>query len=457
LTDSLALYDVFGKIDAQLSLASITSILDAGSNVAALSLRSVLGKLVDVFRLQGTGVNLPSPGTDRQSYFASLLPLGSLFDLLSSSTSLAIRSLADLDAQTLLGLARAPEAGLAYRYALSELNPFALLGADYSRFDRLEDLRLYDPIANTGAMTDKWLADRAGYLAAVNFRNSHDLTDSITQGRGPIDYATIDAEGNRVPLRIAGAAGSGATTQIVFGSGANDLVQGNAGGDHLYGADGGDTLEGREGNDYLEGGRGADLLAGGSGDDTLAGGDADDILTGGQGNDVLEGGSGNDIYRYSSGDGTDTIRDSDGLGAIVYDGVTLSGGGRDTGGLYWDAGHTIRYAFAGDPAQRGTLEINGNVAIRNFRNGDFGITLTTLDASSPVDGSIALRYLEGPYLRAEDGWFSEVNAYGSAFNDLFVGPSDLPSEFYGKAGDDVIVSGANTSGEAAYLTGGSGD
>ncbi|MBI4291740.1 MAG: hypothetical protein HY661_09700 [Betaproteobacteria bacterium] len=457
LTDSLALYDVLAKIDPQVSLASITSILDAGSNVAALSLRSVLGKLVDVFRLQGTGFDLSSPGTDRQSYFASLLSLGALLDLPSSSASLTIRSLADLDAQTLLGLARAPEAGIAYRYALSELNPFALLGADYSAFDRIEELRLYDSVSDSGAMTDRWLTDRAGYLAAVNFRNSRDLSDSIVQARGPIDYAMIDADGNQVPLHIAGAAGSEAATKIVFGSGANDLVQGNTGGDHLYGADGGDTLEGREGNDYLEGGPGADQLAGGPGNDTLAGGESNDVLTGGPGNDALEGGSGSDVYRYSAGDGDDTIRDSDGLGAIVYDGVTLTGGERGAGGLYWDATHTIRYAFAGDPAQRGTLQINDSIAIRDFENGDLGITLATVEAPPAPDVPTDLRYLEGPALRAEDGSFSEVDAYGSALNDLYVGTADYRSQFYGKAGDDVIVSSANDSDEPAYLTGGSGD
>ncbi|MBI2319390.1 MAG: hypothetical protein HYU75_20925, partial [Betaproteobacteria bacterium] len=453
LTDSLALYDVLAAIDPQLPLASMTAILDAGSNLPANSLRTVLGRLLDVFRFQGAGSDLPGAGTDRQSYFAGLLQLESL--LASMSSPFALRSLAGMDAQTLLGLARSAEDGMAYRYALAALNPFALLGADYSAY--AGELQLFDPAAGSGALTERWLADRAGFLAAVNFRNTHDLSDSqrVVQGGAPLDYAAIDAEGNRTILR--GAAGASDSVQIVFGGSADDSLQGNGAADHLYGGDGADTLEGREGADYLEGGRGADQLAGGSGDDTLAGGDGDDVLTGGAGNDLLEGGSGRDIYRYATGEGADIISDSDGLGAIIYDGVTLAGGAREAGGVYWDETRTIRYAFAGNPAQGGTLEVNGSIAIRNFRNGDLGITLENLEAPAAAEGSFDHSYLEGPFLRGPDGFFSEVDGYGSAGNDLFVGTDDARSLFFGKAGDDIIVAAANANGEAAFLTGGSGD
>ncbi len=79
-------------------------------------------------------------------------------------------------------------------------------------------------------------------------------------------------------------------------------------------------------SNILFGGTSSDGLMGGSLWDKLYGMDGNDNLTGGKGNDYLEGGKGADTYIYTSGDGTDTILDTDRLGQITYDGITLNGG-----------------------------------------------------------------------------------------------------------------------------------
>jgi len=110
-----------------------------------------------------------------------------------------------------------------------------------------------------------------------------------------------------------------------------DLGRGD-GNEILVGSDGVDILRGDFGNDYLNGNGGLDFLEGGQGNDTLIGGDGNDKLVGGTGNDTLIGGKGNDTYIIISSDGGfDTLLDIDGLGSIVKDGQTLSGGQQQGG------------------------------------------------------------------------------------------------------------------------------
>jgi|WetSurMetagenome_2_1015567.scaffolds.fasta_scaffold00965_7 hypothetical protein len=157
----------------------------------------------------------------------------------------------------------------------------------------------------------------------------------------------------------------------------------------LIGGDKADIFHGGTGNDVLQGGDGLNILYGEGGDDTLIGGKDDDILTGGAGNDTLKGGDGTDTYIYASGDGTDTIYDyigdgfgGDGHGSIQYDGTGLHGGinGKEgdivekstKGGTYKSSDEKYTYTWGGEGSD---LTINGTITVKNFKNGDLGITL----------------------------------------------------------------------------------
>lgn len=111
------------------------------------------------------------------------------------------------------------------------------------------------------------------------------------------------------------------------GTAENDLMFGESGDDELNGGDGSDVLYGGTDNDTLIGGIGEDILLGGDGSDTLYGGNQDASDDDAQ--DMLQGGLGHDTY---VGDG-DIIEDSDGEGAIDWEGVRLSGGVRISGSV----------------------------------------------------------------------------------------------------------------------------
>lgn len=102
-------------------------------------------------------------------------------------------------------------------------------------------------------------------------------------------------------------------------------------------------MVGGTGNDWMRGGSQADLLIGNAGDDTL---------NGGAGNDTLMGGTGNDTYIVDAGDGFDTIVDTDGTGAIVLDGLTLTGGAlvAGTANVWKDIANGITYTLQGSGA-----------------------------------------------------------------------------------------------------------
>jgi hypothetical protein len=57
--------------------------------------------------------------------------------------------------------------GLAYRYALVELNAFVLVGASYEPHNENGELDLYDNQTGQGALTLEWLADRPELLTAM--------------------------------------------------------------------------------------------------------------------------------------------------------------------------------------------------------------------------------------------------------------------------------------------------
>jgi uncharacterized repeat protein (TIGR01451 family) len=137
---------------------------------------------------------------------------------------------------------------------------------------------------------------------------------------------------------------------------------GEDGRDHLSGADGNDMLYGNGADDILEAGLGNDMLHGGGGNDSLNGGDDDDLLFGDLGDDTLDGGDRNDTLVGCNGvpgspaDGRDLIAGGEGDDVLFgneQDDLLAGGGGNDA--LYGGKGNDAIGGEAGDDLLFGDL------------------------------------------------------------------------------------------------------
>ena len=250
---------------------------------------------------------------------------------------------------------------MAWRYALRELNGFVVSDVSYDRHNVDGSLDLYDPATGQGAMTERYLIDRAAMLMwrlRYQVEGARDDDDGAHPGPKPYneDWDTSSIQGNwdfvdltqRLPggqpltLAIDGVGLSLHDHQVVFGSGQGETIEGEGDSDILYGLAGDDTLRGVGGDDYLEGNADNDTLDGGSGNDTLLGG------------------RGNDTYRFSGDWGTDTIIESDGNGSIHVDGIgPMSGAGtnRTSPNSWQTADGTIKYSLVSVSPGRNDLII----------------------------------------------------------------------------------------------------
>ena len=309
-TDALAFYDLIAAIDPHADIATISSILEASSTQPDLSLEAGL----DALRVLFLGDHTPTPpgpsglgDGKRETYYTNLI---SLRDQLATN-SYHISSLSGMPSRAVFNQAKAdtPD-GLAYRYALRELNPFVVTGFDYqSNHNQDQSLSLYNPATGEGNWTLMALSDRAGMLTERLLFNTIDGLGSVTFNNSRathyLDMTTNFEVGTTFPH----------TNDVVFGTEADDrTLEGRANDDHLYGGLGNDLISGLAGRDYLEGN---------AGDDDVYGGSENDILLGQQGRDFLDGGTGAD--RMSGGIGDDTyVVDN------IGDGVTeVDNGGKD--------------------------------------------------------------------------------------------------------------------------------
>lgn len=291
--------------------------------------------------------------------------------------------------------------GLAYRYALRTLNPFAVIGVDYVGLGHAANgkLALYDPGTGFGEMTEQYLTDRAAFLLA-----KLDLT--LNNRTTPSDSLTLTHYGDAVSSFDVPAGVSSFAREYLFGSDQEDALTGSQflpTDDHLYGGVGSDDLRGFGGDDYLQGDSG------------------DDRLDGGTGGDTLHGGLGFDTYVLTA-DGTDRIEDGDDKGVIQLNGRLLMGGVRKEG----DPDSTYKsldgqWTFVQNGS---TLTLNGAITIQHWQPGALGIELRDLSAS-PTDPGLPT----GPFT------FTVIG--GSENNDLDP-PGAGPSALYGHGGDDIL-------------------
>ncbi|MDY0399060.1 MAG: calcium-binding protein, partial [Desulfuromonas thiophila] len=173
-----------------------------------------------------------------------------------------------------------------YRYALVNLNPFAVVGANdlYDSFNLNGELDIFDPVTGDGQLSAMYLADRAEMLVNLIYCNIHDTTDAGGDG-SPVLYTDIRAGAENLSISAGNRQLLLDQARYTFGSNESDpLIPGTSNNDHLFGMGGNDTLDGKGGDDWLEGGVGDDTLYGGEGADT---------------------------YFYNPGSGQDTITDTE--------------------------------------------------------------------------------------------------------------------------------------------------
>ena len=497
-SDSLAVYALFAKIDPSLNsngLDTINTLLKASSNIIANSLEAALAALGKLY-----GKTYSAVETNRDDLYNHLNEMQAVITGTGTIVSLVGKSTDALE-----GLAKNNDSNAtAYRYALKELNPFAVLGANYSIHNTGGKLDLYNAGTGEGELTDQYLTDRALFLTNIITANLAD-TGSGKALRNDVfltDLNYFEDKASGLSLQESNPLGVGlTTTRYVFGSDGNDTYFSGDEADHLYGGGGMDSLDGGKGSDYLEGNAGSDILTGGEGLDTLIGGAGDDLLDGGKGSDTLIGGLGDDTYKVGGGNGWDWLDDQGGVGKLLS---ADSQGGADiqlTGGTpvestdnVWKQesnGKTLWYLLTdwtenGQTFQRLSIEgPDGGVFIKNWSAGQLGITLPGAPQVTPptpvLIGTAGTDKIEaslnegviignGGADQIAAGLTSAATAiYADAvINDLtqYVantanltgggtlspGALQIGSALIGRGGDDTMVGGANND----VLLGGSG-
>ncbi|HMS82056.1 MAG TPA: calcium-binding protein [Nitrospira sp.] len=455
LIDSLALMELFQTVDGTLDQRTIEWIFAAASNqtgsgvvgFAGLAEGNSLENALDVLRKILTPGYTPTPFGRQTNDFGNLTFRNQFYAHLSelqatlSGQTFSIEPLVQRDSQgrvvprlsvaELVAEAQAnTDHGLAYRYALRELNPFALIGADYVGLGHAGNgkLALYDPATGFGEVTEQYLTDRAAFLLAkldLTLNNRTTPSDSFT-----LTHYQDDASGFKVPAGIPSLA-----REYRFGSDQADTLHGSlvlTTDDHLYGGGGGDQLFGHGGDDYLQGDSGNDHMDGGTGSDTLYGG------------------LGFDTYVLDP-DGEDVIEDGDRQGMVQLTNRLVLGGIRKANepeDTYNSVDGLFRFVQSGT-----TLTINGTVTIQNWQPGMLGITLHDL-STLPTATPPAINYnngLPGQTLNGDDnpntlgplggsGARFNVTAFGNGGDDwVFANQaSQGHHQFFGGTGSDLL-------------------
>ena len=378
LADALALCDALGAIDGGLTLANASRLLNASANDAPASLEIVVDSLRRLYRVidltptqvGDTGQNAAS----RSDYHSKLATLRAVVEAQSGAT---VSILVDMSASELTTRVLAAE-GLAYRYALRELNSYAILGPNalYDEHNANGDLNLYDSATGVRAgLTNQYIADRLAFLGAKSAANLVDAS-SVYIATEPDNWTFLDLAQN-YQVTAFGAAPATIRRKAVFGGDGADAITGQLWADRLYGGSGQDVLDGRAGDDYLEGGAGLD------------------------------------IYQYnaagnSTNDSSDTILDMDGRGVLRYVyrqgtlftttmATVIADASVKVSNTEWrSADGKFNYVLVPGQLEQSDLVVTiggdagGSLTLKDFRSGDFGIALHQPQQRSFADTTVTL-------------------------------------------------------------------
>lgn len=428
LMDSLALQALISRMNPALKLPDVSQLLNAASNNIADTQEMLLETLYKT--IKGSEVSL-TPTVDalyddpvyglawigsgnivgRRDYYAKLVELE---NIVKAKPDLHLEIVVGSSRNTLVSKAQQTDAeGLAYRYALTELNPFAINGdpALYSSHNANGELDLHDPDTGQGQLTKLYLQDRAAMLGwkmkyDVGAEDEDDLftygdradkpyseewsTDRISGDWNLKDLGSV-VDGSPLELFINGKGTSIFTVdpnhQIVFGSSKADVISGEDTSDHLYGMAGDDGLTGNEGNDYLEGGPGFDS------------------------------------YVINPGDGFDTVLDVDGAGLVLIAGINAKGSaGLDpkkwtklSDNTWADTLNDITYSKSIVAGETRLLIRKGDatVLVKGWNEGELGIAL---GEGALRDAPATSLTIEGD--RQPEDWDSEASGVQLGYDDL---------------------------------------
>lgn len=404
MTDSLPVYNLFAQLAPSLNtdsngLSKITDILKASSSVAANSLESAMSALGKLFNVPSAVVTANAfDGSGRDSLYTAIAGFNNLLNSQSAIVQ-SIESLAGMDAATLAANAQTDSSGqgIAYRYALQQLNSFVAIGADYSTLNQHGELDFYDPATHSGNFTNNYLTDRAAMLNVLLQRNTADSSNSSS------DILYSDAA-SKITLRSGSRATDDMYQQIRFGGTGNDPLTGGILDDRLYGMGG------------------------------------DDILTGGEGNDTLEGGFGNDTYILNTGDGTDSIEDKEGANKVIMNGRVLDFFYTQADGTYISTDGAFHAVMNGTDLEVTDIASQTRVILnKDFQEGDFGIhflNAPTQQTTLILTGDFA------PVQYGTDGQGKPIYHYDTLGNRIVDPnqPGTADDILYGSGGDDRIMS-----------------
>ena len=420
LTDALSIGALFSRLDPSVDLRSVNEIIGTSGFANARRLETALDSLRSIF-----GQFTLTAFGEREALHSNRVALEAAID--ASGLAGQFRVVPAGPPSTMLAHALQADAeGLAYRYALRELNSFVLVGpaALYERHNTHGDLDLATD--GSGSLTSEWLRDRADFLALSIEKSRRELPDGsvrIRRDNGAESLLYTD-------LEIPG--GSGNPLQIRL--------------------QGGNSLQQIDPIRVTFGGFGADELTGGRFGDRLYGNSGDDVLEGGEGNDVLQGGPGDDRYVFADlGDATgiDRLFDADGVGSIEVNGDVLTGGARISDSEFISEDGKLRFLLQQDADGDVSVLINDVLTIEHYSDGALGLQFGDQVEETPDDG-FDYHYLgsgipvDGPdddphFLAGSDG--SDYYEWSSADPSEFPGAERVGGYFLGKAGNDKFLGG----------------
>ncbi len=276
IVDALAVYNLMAQIDNTLTLDSVAGILKASSNISTYSLESAVATLGTLYVPGFNTRTETEDNTNRDQLYQDINKITATVSSLSGQT---VRSLCTpgtegsfipLSASAITALAYD---NIAYRYALTNLKPFVVIGPDYTKFNKNGELDLHASLTPNGQLTENYLKDRANFLVQLLYENinntgikdPYDQKNTVVYSDLPsYYYADLTTGKQSLNAVYSDLNAKNNYQQFIFGSNGSDAgITGGLKADHLYGMGGNDILKGEKGADYLEGGKGRDTLIGG--------------------------------------------------------------------------------------------------------------------------------------------------------------------------------------------------
>ncbi|MGV8835104.1 flagellinolysin [Cellvibrio sp.] len=433
MTDSLAVYDLFFRMDKTLPLDKLLRVFNRASNSTESSLERMVIFLADLFK-----VDVSLATDDRESLHKSINAIRESSYFINVADQIKVVPHANA------GLAKSDfNHFLSLYFSL----PFVLQGADstllglhgeiYSFWTADQSLSAEDRKNGKANFSDEWYQDRANYLALLLERNAKDIAfdESADPSGKDIFYVNVDGFDSGSGRIFSGGVDASSINQepapprVVFGTNESNTPA-NTGSDGFVGGNGNDRIYGLGGDDKLNGLKGHDVLDGGAGVDEL---------TGGEGADVLKGGQGKDVYVFDGNFGRDIVIDSDGSGTIVIDGITLSSVKQTVkdGIAHRDSTNTvevIKFDEGGSTSLLVTSLTNrdNSIHIKNWKEGELGINLAEFEPEEVA----SVKHVSGT--GANDALYAERGKYLDDRGMEQIG-NYVASEIHGGEGKDYIA------------------